>query len=183
MTDKEIDPLKDYKGFFEEFQNENPRGAVILAGAFFDAQLRELLSKFFVDEKKEVDELLGSEEKPDRPLSSFGARIRAAYCLGLISRMEYDDLKMIQKIRNKFAHKMHGYSFNDPKIVSWCQELKLARMIGNIDSSTYKLPTSHENLFVISVTMLAMWLAMKTLRVENDRRSVPADQKIGKLVR
>ncbi len=75
----ESKPAEDFRGFFEEFQNESPRAAVILGAAFLDAQLRELLANFMIDQKSVVDELIGSESKPDRPLSAFSARIRAAY--------------------------------------------------------------------------------------------------------
>jgi hypothetical protein len=67
MTGTKVDPLTDWKGFYEELQNESVRGAVIIASAFLDAQLRNLLSKSFVDDPKIVDELLGAEDKPDRP--------------------------------------------------------------------------------------------------------------------
>lgn len=176
MTEKEIDPLKDYKGFFEELQSETPRAAVILACAFLDAQLRELLSKFLIKDKKEVKKLIGS----NGPLSTFYSRISAAYCLGLISQMEYEDLNDIREIRNKFAHKMHGYSFDEPEIVSSCKKLRLAKMI--LESSTFSKYT-HGDMFLLCVTQLSLWLAMKTLRVENDRRSVPPDQKMGQLIR
>jgi hypothetical protein len=41
----------------------------MIASAFLDAQLRNLLVKSFIDDPKIVDELLGAEDKPDRPLS------------------------------------------------------------------------------------------------------------------
>lgn len=176
MADNEVEPPEYIKGFLEELQNETPRSAVILAGAFLDAQLRDLLSKFLIDEKKDVDELLGSEEKPDRPLSSFGSRIRAAYCLGLISRMEYDDLKRIQKIRNKFAHKMRDYSFDESDIVKSCENLEFAKMMAGLMDN---LPNTHEAMFMLSVTQLAIRIGMIIKNVEKDRRSMPPDPLIG----
>ena len=92
MTNSNNDSLDDWKKFFDELQNESPRAAVIIAGAFLDSQLRDLLSNFLVDDPKVVDEFLGSEKNPDRPLSSFSSRIKAAYCLGLISKSIYQDL-------------------------------------------------------------------------------------------
>ena len=107
--------LDDYnwKEFFEEFQNETPRAAAIISGAFLDSLLRDLLASFMINERKTVDELLGTEKNSDTPLGSFGARITTAYCLGLISKIELNDLRQIKNIRNRFAHKLHGYSFDD----------------------------------------------------------------------
>ncbi|MCJ7583555.1 MAG: MltR family transcriptional regulator [Anaerolineales bacterium] len=94
MAKANDDSLDDWKKFFDELQNESPRAAVIIARAFLDSQLQDLLSKFFVDDPKIVDELLGT----DRPLSSFSSRIKTAYCLGLISKNIYHDLETIRKI-------------------------------------------------------------------------------------
>ena len=105
MNKTKDDSLDDWNQFYEELQNESPRAAVIIAGAFLESQLRDLLSSFLVDDPKVVGELLGSDKKADRPLSTFSSRTKAAYCLGLISRSIYDDLETIRKIRNKFAHK------------------------------------------------------------------------------
>jgi DNA-binding MltR family transcriptional regulator len=178
MSEIKGDPLTDWKGFYEELQKETPRGAVIIAGAFLDAQLRDLLSKFLIDEPKIVDELIGSDNKPDRPLSSFSSRIKAAYCLGLIGRNIYDDLNAIRKIRNKFAHKMHGYTFNEPEIVSWCKSLKLANMITDAIPT---LPNSHRDMFLLGVTQLANWLAIITLEQDQNRRTVPKDPRLGQV--
>jgi DNA-binding MltR family transcriptional regulator len=175
-----IDPLTDWEGFYEEIQNESARGAVIIAGAFLEAQLGNLISKFLVDDSKVVDELIGAENKTDRPLSSLSARIKAAYCMGLISRSMYDDLESVRKIRNKFAHKMHGYTFDEPEIVSWCKSLKLAKMIKDV-SPHY--PDTHENMFLLGITQLVSWLAIKTIEVENTRRFVPKDPVLVQAVR
>jgi DNA-binding MltR family transcriptional regulator len=63
-----------------------------------DGWVRRLLEKGMVNDLKVVDALLGSEENADCPLSSFSSRIKAAYCLGLVSKHEYDDLNLIRKI-------------------------------------------------------------------------------------
>lgn len=181
MTEIKVAPLTDFKGFYEELQNESARGAVIIASAFLDAQLRNLLSKSFIDDPKIVDELLGAEDK-DGPLSSFSSRTKAAYCLGLISQSMYSDLDKIRKIRNKFAHRMHGYTFDEPEIVSWCKSLKLAKMITD---AIPDFPNTHRSMFLLGVTQLAGWLGMKTLELEADqtRKSVPKDPKMGQVVR
>jgi DNA-binding MltR family transcriptional regulator len=179
MTEVKVDTLTDLKSFYEELQNETARGAVIIASAFLDAKLRNLLSKALIDDQKVVDELLGTEDKPDRPLSSFSSRIKAAYCMGLISRGMYHDLEMIRKIRNKFAHKMHGYSFNEPEIVSWCKSLKLAKMIADVIPH---FPNSHGNMFLLGVTQLVNWLDMKIIEADTTRRSIPKDPYIGQVV-
>jgi DNA-binding MltR family transcriptional regulator len=166
-------PLTDYKGFLKELQNESPRAAVIIASAFLDAQLRKLLSNSLIDNSKIVDEFLDSD------LRDFSYIIKMAYCMGLISESIFHDLNVIRKIRNKFAHEMHGYSFDEPEIVSWCKSLKQAKMI--VDAVPH-IPNSHNSLFVLGVTDLAMSLGLKILETEKSHKSVPKNPELDQVV-
>jgi DNA-binding MltR family transcriptional regulator len=174
VTKSEVDPLTDWNGLYQEIQDESPRAAEIIAAAFLDAQLRNLISKALIDDSKIVDELLGTEKSLDRPLSSFSSRIRAAYCMGLISKNIYLDLELVKKIRNKFAHKMHGYNFDEPEIVDWCKSLRLAKQISDV---LPRLPKTHQYLFLLGVTQLVSWIAVRTLEVEKIPRPAVDDRK------
>jgi mannitol operon repressor len=111
---------KDFQGFFDEMRGESDRSAAIIGAAFLDEHLKQLLTNYLVDDGKEVTLFLSSES----PLGSFGARIRAAYCMGLISKEYFDGLKIIKEIRNAFAHQLHGRSFTDSDIVEACKRLQ-----------------------------------------------------------
>ena len=110
----------DLQGFINEFQNESDRATAILGAALLDEKLLQLLQTFFVDDKEQVDLLLETEQ----PLGSLGARIRVAYCLGLITRNHFDTLTIIKGIRNAFAHQLHGLSFATPSIAKECDRLR-----------------------------------------------------------
>jgi DNA-binding MltR family transcriptional regulator len=171
MNKTRTNPITDSKGFYEELQNESPRAAVIIAAAFLDAQLRNLISKACVNDSRAVGELLGTDRNPDGgPLSSFAAKTKAAYCLGLIGRSTYEDLNTIRKIRNKFAHKVHGYTFDEPEIVNWCRSLKLANMIADAIPDFRK---NHGTMFLLGVSQLASDLAMKAVRLEQIGKPLP----------
>ncbi|MFH1195281.1 MAG: MltR family transcriptional regulator [bacterium] len=157
MKIKSDNSIDDMKGFIKNLQEESPRAAVIIAGAYLDEQLRQLILGSFVNKSK-GEELVGSESKIDRPLSSFSSRINLAYCLGLIDKRTYDDLNIIRKIRNKFAHKLHHYSWNEPEIVNWCKTLKHSQMITKINPSIRR---THGDLFIIGVVQVASWLGLE----------------------
>jgi len=179
VAESEIDPISDWQGFYDELHEETPRGAVILGAAFLDAQLRELLADFMIDESKIVDSLVGSEKELEKPLSNFGARIKASYCLGLISKKMYDDLRTINKLRNKFAHRLHDFTFEDEEVVSWCKSLSLAKMI------TDKLPhfpDDHGSMFLLGITQLSVWVALKRLEAKRQKREPPEDPKMRQVV-
>ena len=112
--------IADLQGFAAEFQNEGDRAAAILAAALLDERLRQLLTAYLIDDSKEVAILLDQEQ----PLGSFGARMRAAYCLGLLDKDLYGLLSNIKKIRNAFAHQLHGLTFESPGIASACKVLR-----------------------------------------------------------
>lgn len=121
MSKKEPKNLDDWAGLREELLQESERSAVIVGAAFVDALLRSTLECFFVDHPKEVRKLLN---EMNGALGTFAARARTAYCLGLVTGDELHDLKRIGLIRNRFAHRIHGFSFDDKEVTKWCNQLK-----------------------------------------------------------
>lgn len=55
--------------------------------------------------------------------SEYVARIDLAYLVGLFVDHIADDLRLIGKIRNRFAHRFEPIDFNDEKIANWCNTL------------------------------------------------------------
>jgi hypothetical protein len=111
------DALLEFTLLFRDEDNE--RAAAIVGAAFLDTLLENILTNYFVDDEKEIRNLL----KTDRPIGTYGSRTSVAYCLGLIGAIVRDDLRLVGKIRNRFAHDLHA-SFNDDPIRSWCLSLR-----------------------------------------------------------
>jgi len=57
-------------------------------------------------------------------LGTFSARVEACYALGLITEDEHNDVSLIRRIRNDFAHHIDT-SFETPSVVSRCGQLKM----------------------------------------------------------
>lgn len=51
-----------------------------------------------------------------------------AYCLGLLRETVRNDLRLVGKIRNKFAHDLSA-SFAEDPIRSWCNSLRWHRKV------------------------------------------------------
>ena len=83
-----------------EFRDCEDRVMAVVGAAYLDSIIEQLLRAAFMSDEEEADRLLA----PDRPIGATGARYQLAYCLGLISRDQRDDLKTIAKVRNLFAH-------------------------------------------------------------------------------
>jgi DNA-binding MltR family transcriptional regulator len=109
--------------FTQLFKHEetNDRGLVIVGAAFLDTLLEHVLTNFFIDDPQEVGQLL------HQPLGTYGNRTRAAYCLGLIGKIVRDDLSLVGRIRNRFAHDLYA-SFDAPQIATWCEQLNWHRV-------------------------------------------------------
>ena len=114
------EPLQAVILFRKTLAAESDRGCALMAAAFIDEQLRELLSLYLVDDAKVTERLLGNSGA----LGSFAVRIDIAYSLGLLAKNIMQDLSILRKIRNEFAHLSRPMTFEDDAMVSRCLELK-----------------------------------------------------------
>ena len=110
--------LWDWNDMVGSFHNESDRGAAVLAGGFVENYLGIYLRSFFVDPKV-GEELFGALG----PLSSFSQRTALARAYGYISKKQYEDLNLIRKIRNYFAHHPLEASFASPNVAQLAARL------------------------------------------------------------
>ncbi len=109
---------QEQQQFLDEFSKESDRAAAVLGGAYLDTILEQMIAA----------RLVGSGESPiggnilKRALQSFASRVSAAFTLGLILEWEARDLSVVNKIRNEFAHRIHGLSFGEARIMDYCRE-------------------------------------------------------------
>ena len=101
------------------FAEQNERAIAILGGSFLEMILEHIIFAYLPEDEKEVKKLMDINQ----PLGNFSNKISFCYCLGLIDKVVKDDLNLIRKIRNKFAHDLF-VSFEDEQVKSWCNELK-----------------------------------------------------------
>jgi len=57
------------------------------------------------------------------PFETFGAKINVGFALRLYETQSRDDLKLISRIRNRFAHSIAPCSFSDLDVKQWCEKL------------------------------------------------------------
>jgi mannitol operon repressor len=117
MQPKDLD---DLSRFLREIQNESDRGLALVGASVIDDKLRATIKSFLVD-CKASSKLL---DDPSAPLTTFSSRIDVCLSLGLIDRFEYDEVTLIRKVRNAFAHGLHGTTFQTEPIPGLCSTLK-----------------------------------------------------------
>lgn len=149
----------------EEFKKETDRGAVILAASLFDIQLETLLKDFLIPDHGSDDELF---ESTTAPLSSFSAKILMAYRLGLITKRFARDLNLIRKIRNEFAHNIHGCSFEHSSVKSRVHELSKSSSISTkLPVMRKSFPPGTRGEFLVNASWMIWCLTNKTEKVNS----------------
>lgn len=104
----------------ENLKGESDRGAVLVATAYCDELLKDLLQSVFIKNKKISERLF---DYPG-PLSSFSARNDVARAAGLTRDKEFHGLRMLNTIRNRHAaHSAKHFSFADPAVKELCAEM------------------------------------------------------------
>lgn len=113
--------LKVVTEFRNTLSNESDRGATLMAAAFIDDRLAELIKKYLIKDRRA---LLNSLFNFNGALGTFSSRTSLAYCLGLIPEDIYDDINYLRKIRNIFAHSSDLLTFDSDEINSVCHKFK-----------------------------------------------------------
>lgn len=116
-----------------EFHESPDRVIAVVGAAYLDAMLERLFRSVFVADDTEAERLL----RPDAPLGSNGSRYQLAYCLGLITKDQRDDLRLIGRIRNTFAHDFKAAGFDADPIRGFCSSLKQRGVIAEMPKALF----------------------------------------------
>lgn len=114
-------PIAKITEFRCTLTEETDRGCALMAAAYLDLELGEMVRVHLVQDKKILDTIF----KNNGPISTFSAKIDLGYVLGLLSPDARLDLHLLRKIRNDFAHNPEKIGFSDSPIRERCFELKL----------------------------------------------------------
>jgi hypothetical protein len=158
------DALFEFARLFKDETND--RAMVIVGTSFLETQLEHILINFLVDDEKEINQLLRS----DQPMGTYGGKTRMAYCLGLIGPVIRNDLRLIGKIRNKFAHDLNSSFFNSD-ISSWASSLEWHRI-------SYMVPpdgVSARDLFNVGLNRVVSYLSGIVSLARHEKRLIRQD--------
>lgn len=108
----------------DKFEYETDRGVAILICSYLDILLESLL-KQNMKKSKITDNLF----KGYGPLSTLSSKIDICYALGNFDEMQYKELSIIRKIRNRFAHELDDISFEHEKVENICKSLAFCKDI------------------------------------------------------
>jgi DNA-binding MltR family transcriptional regulator len=110
--------LGDWNDIVRTMESESDRGAAVLAGGF-----TEHLLGSYLQAKATVPDAADDLFSAVGPLSSFSQRIAVAYAFGFINKKYYNDLSLIRRIRNHFAHYPVDTTFDTKEVSALAQKL------------------------------------------------------------
>jgi hypothetical protein len=168
---RHLDELSEFHKLFNERGTVDERAIAIVGATFLDRILEHTLINFMVDDKNEIRRLISS----DRTLGTFSSRVTATYCLGLICKTVRDDLRIVGKIRNRFAHELQA-SFDQEPIRGLCLSLRWHEF-----SMMMKAPAdaTPRDVFKVGVNQLICYLNGLAGVALLNRRKIPNDDNGG----
>lgn len=111
----------DYASVFNELLDSSDRAVAVVGGALVDELLGRAL-KEFMRQSDGLDTLF----KDRGPLSTFSSKIDLGYYLGCYGTEVHQDLNILRKLRNNFAHDLDA-KFANQSIADRVSNFSLAR--------------------------------------------------------
>lgn len=108
------------------------RAAAVMWVTLVERRIDALFKIALRQDKAVLNELF----QPTGALGNYAVKLRLAYMLGWFGKDIYNDLKIIGKIRNRFAHDIKVTNFSDKKIASWLESMKVYKLITHLRNHT-----------------------------------------------
>lgn len=132
----------------KEFNSQSARTTAIVGGAILDDCLGRLIGDRLPTEGETKRKLF---KPPGGVFSSFDAKIKVAYAMGILSKVAFQDITKIAEIRNLFAHRLDIADFEHPDVRPLCNKLQLVET----NVFTGKIPESAPPTITLAVPDLA----------------------------
>jgi Mannitol repressor len=112
---------KELKAILNDLGKESDRGAAIIGGSFLEHYLGLAILSRFRELPIKTREILFDGVGP---LSSFSAKIHLGFALSLYDEDAYADMRLINRIRNIFAHDTVPTTFLSEEVAQRVKSLK-----------------------------------------------------------
>lgn len=116
------------KALCDVINNETDLACVLISTSFLDQCLASLFERYFI-ESDTVPKLLDAR---GGTLGTFSSRSDLSYCLGLISKSFYQNMKIVGEIRNVFAHSHLSLNFGDADVTRLVNSLTFPSVLAAV---------------------------------------------------
>jgi len=118
LADGELEELA------KEMRHTSDRGAALLVAPIIEQTLEQLIERSL---PRKSNAALKALYERDGALSSLFSKIHLAYAMGLIDADIRDDMGVIRRVRNVFAHARRPVSFKTKEIADECRKMKTSK--------------------------------------------------------
>lgn len=145
---------------FDESLKGSDRDVAIVAACLIDSLLERLLKSYFI-KNSGVNNLFENEHI----LQTYHAKVNIAHFSGLIPSFLYNDLLLIGRIRNKFAHKLDsGISFMDAEITKLVKDFKFKPKSAEDDIKDIRIK------YIVTISAVSSFLTFIQLMIVFHKR-------------
>lgn len=116
--------LASLNKFLSVVAKHDDAAMVLALATFIEDTLGRLLLAYLRDCKASKELVEGF----NAPLGTLGTRTKAAFAFGLLNKQQYQDIEILRKIRNQFAHNWEGVALDSSDIKA---------MIGQLSGYTF----------------------------------------------
>ncbi|MEQ8357124.1 MAG: MltR family transcriptional regulator [Kiloniellaceae bacterium] len=102
-----------------------PRAAGVMWPAIIEKRIDALFTVGLRPDAAVHNELF----QPSGAIGNYAVKVRLAYMLGWIGKDVYDDLLLVARIRNRFAHVLEATDFTDQKVAAWLGNMKVHKLL------------------------------------------------------
>jgi len=156
----------------KELIQESDRGLCLLAIGRLDVILTKILEIKLLGSKTFKRDLFNN----NGPLCTLSSKIKMSYSLGLITKNTYEEIEVMRKVRNMFAHSDQHISFDSKEVEDACSGMIMFPLQKGRKNRAKFITTF---LFVTS-SILAELRKVKPFEVKNEYLSREAIEKVAK---
>jgi hypothetical protein len=136
------------------YNHDSNRAVAVVWPAIVENRLTDALKAYMRSDETVAKELF----RPEGALGTFGQKIKLGYMLGLYEKDLKDDLVLLTKIRNAFAHRVDITDFETSPIRDYMDQMTVLKVHRNLFESMKKENPSEgprrTQLFVLSNELL-----------------------------
>ena len=146
---------------FAEIFKQTDRASALVSCALLEELLERLLLAFFMEHGNTKRDLFDGMT----PLSTMSAKTNIAYYMGLIEQYVFEDLNLIRKIRNDFAHSFKTINFETQRTKDRCYQLQMLVKTKPPRAFMDSIKST-KDFFKFNTTLLASELQFRIIHIE-----------------
>jgi hypothetical protein len=148
----------------EELRTASDRASVIVGCALLDEALQRAICLRLLPEQGTIKAMF---KAGGGALSTFDAKVQAAFLLGIFRKETRDDLKALGSLRNKFAHRHYIDSFDHQSLGAKIHGLNLANRVhaagdiyGRANPGPINADATNRNRVIFVIQRILYYLAL-----------------------